>query len=58
VRGEVSREDTAKALAEAAERDPAAGSLVLQLAAAGAGQPPEDWQAAFAELPQASSSSA
>lgn len=56
MQGEVSREDAARALAEAAERDPAAGSLVLQLAAAGAGQPPEDWQAAFAQLPQASSS--
>lgn len=51
--GEVSREDAAKALAEAAERDPAAGSLVLQLASAGAGEPPEDWQAVLQQLAQA-----
>ncbi len=53
--GQVSREDAAKALAEAAERDAAVGSLVLQLSSAGAGEPPEDWQAAFAELMQVSS---
>lgn len=49
-KGEVSREDAAKALAEAAERDPASGSLVMQLASAGAGEPPEDWQAVLQQL--------
>ena len=44
------REDAARALAEAAERDAAAGSLVMQLCSGGAGEPPEDWQAAFSEL--------
>ncbi|PSC69478.1 DNA excision repair ERCC-2 [Micractinium conductrix] len=48
--GNVAREDAAVALAEAAERDAAAGSLTLQLRAAGQGDPPEDWQAAFADL--------
>lgn len=48
--GQVSREDAAKALAEAAERDVEAGSLVLQISSAGAGAPPDDWQAAFADL--------
>ncbi|KAL4451758.1 hypothetical protein ABPG75_007420 [Micractinium tetrahymenae] len=48
--GKVSREDAAKALAEAAERDAAAGSLVLQLSSLGAGAPPADWQAEFGEL--------
>lgn len=48
-RGKVSREDAAKALAEAAERDAAAGSLRLQLSSLGAGEPPADWQAAFDE---------
>ena len=48
--GQVSREDAAKTLAEAAERDAAEGSLVVQLSSAGTGQPPEDWQAAFADL--------
>lgn len=48
--GKVSREDAAKALAEAAERDAQAGSLLLQLSSLGAGEPPEDWQAAFEAL--------
>ena len=46
----VGREDAARALAEAAQRDAAAGSLVVQLCSGGVGEPPEDWQAAFSEL--------
>ncbi|KAI3437792.1 hypothetical protein D9Q98_000239 [Chlorella vulgaris] len=53
-RGQVSQEDAAKLLAEAAERDAAAGSLVMQLSSSGAGEPPEDWQAALSELPLSS----
>ena len=48
--GQVSREDAAKALAEAAERDAASGSLVVQLSSGGPGEPPADWQAAYGEL--------
>lgn len=48
--GEVSREDAARALAEAAECIAAAGPLVLQLSSVGAGEPPADWQAVLQQL--------
>ena len=50
--GEISREDAALVVAQAAERDvEGTGSLLVRVAATGSsGSPPEDWQKLFKEL--------